>query len=47
MQLICNQRLADILVHQKLNKERYLLADYLYYLKRETRIYGNKNVKLL
>lgn len=47
IQFITNQRLSDILINQKLFKERYLFVDYLYYLKKEILIFGNKKLKLL
>jgi hypothetical protein len=47
IQLVTNQRIVEILVNQKHFKERHLLADYLYYLKREIKVWGNKKAKLI
>ena len=47
IQFIANQRLSDILVNQKNFKERQKLADYLYYLKKEAVILGERRIKLL
>lgn len=47
IQFIATQRLTDVLVTQKQFKERLLLADYLYFLKRDATIIGDKNLKLL
>jgi hypothetical protein len=47
IQFITNQRMTDILVNQKSFKERNKLADYLFYLKREATIIGEKRLKLL
>ena len=47
IQFITNQRLSDILVNQKSFKERHKLADYLYYLKKEAVILGERRIKLL
>lgn len=40
------QRIMSILKNKSF-KERYLLADYLYYMKRDMAIYGNKKLGLL
>lgn len=47
IQFITNQKLTDVLANQKSFKERYIFADYLYYLKREIQIIGDRNAKLL
>ena len=47
IQFITNQRIAEILVNQKGFKERYVLADYLYYLKKEVIVKGERKLKLL
>jgi len=47
IQFITNQKLTDVLVNQKSFKERYIFADYLYYLKKETQIIGDRKIKLL
>lgn len=44
---ICNQRIAHYLVQQKKISERKLIANYLYSFKKEIRIYGNKDEKLV
>lgn len=47
IQFISNQRLADILINQKHLKERFILADYIYYLKKGAAVFGQKNIKIL
>ena len=47
IKFITNQRLTDILMAQKNFKERYILADHLYFLKKEIKIFGNKSAKLI
>lgn len=50
VELICfitNQKITNYLVNQKKISERKLIANYLYTFKREMRIYGNGNEKLL
>lgn len=47
IKLITNQRLTDILINQKKFKERYILADYLYFFKKEAIVVGQKKLKLL
>lgn len=47
MQFIINQRISDILVNQKSFDERHILADYLYYLKKDIKIFGNKNYPVI
>lgn len=47
IQFISSQRLTDVLTNQKSFKERKLLADYLYYLKKEALVIGDRKVKLL
>lgn len=47
IQFITNQRLTDVLVNQKNFRERQKLADYLYYLKKEASIIGERKLKLL
>lgn len=44
---IASQRLADVLVNQKQFKERLLLADYLYFLKKDAAILGDRKIKLV
>jgi hypothetical protein len=44
---ITNQRIADILVNQKHLKERHLLVDNLYFLKKEAMIIGERKVNLI
>jgi len=44
---LTNQRIADILTHYTWFKERHALADHLYYFKKEARIFGDKNIRLL
>lgn len=43
---ITNQRISEILVNQKKNKERYRLTDNLYLFKNQIKIFGNKKNKL-
>lgn len=47
IQFITQQRLTDVLTNQKSFKERYVFADFLYYLKNEIQIMGDRNAKLL
>ncbi|MFN7911937.1 MAG: hypothetical protein ACK5QC_08925 [Bacteroidota bacterium] len=47
LQFIINQRISYILTSKKDFEERYILADYLYYLKKEVAIFGNKHNLLL
>jgi len=44
---IINQRISDILINQKEFKDRYTLTDYLYFLKKDIKIKGNKKLKLI
>ena len=44
---ITNQRIADILISYMWFKERHALADHLYYFKKEARVFGDKNIRLL
>ena len=44
---ISNQRISDYLVNQKKISERKLIANYIYDFKKEIKIYGNKNEKLI
>lgn len=46
IKFISNQRISEILVHQKWNKDRYLLCDNIYLLKKEATIFGDKKSKL-
>ncbi len=46
IQFITNQRITDILINQKDFSERYVLADYLYYLKKEAQIIGERKLKI-
>lgn len=47
IQFLTNQRLANIIMNEKHFKERYLLADYLYYFKKEAVVLGAKKSKLI
>jgi len=47
IRFIANQRIADVLVNQKHLKERNLLADYLYYLKKDAMVVGERNLNLI
>lgn len=47
LRFVTNQRISDILVNQKHFKERHVLADYLYYMKKSATIVGDKKSKLL
>jgi hypothetical protein len=47
IQFIINQRITDTLINRVDVKERHLLTDYLYYLKKEVTVFGNKKIKLL
>lgn len=44
---ITNQKISHYLVNQKKISERNLIANYLYTFKKEIKIYGNKEEKLL
>ncbi|WP_297868009.1 hypothetical protein [uncultured Flavobacterium sp.] len=44
---ITNQRISDYLVYQKKISERKLIANYLYDFKKEIKIFGDKNEKLI
>lgn len=44
---ITNQRIADYLVSKKDFEGRYILTDYLYQLKKEIIVYGDKRIKLI
>ncbi len=44
---ITNQKISDYLVNQKKVSERKLIANYLYTFKKEIKIYGNGNEKLI
>lgn len=46
IRFITSQRISDILVNNKGFKERRLLADYLYVLKKEVTIFGDRKLKL-
>lgn len=43
---ITNQRISDILVHQKKNTDRYILVDNLYFFKSEIKVFGSKKNRL-
>lgn len=43
---ISNQRISDMLVNQKWNKERFILADNIYLFKKEAKIFGDNKSKL-
>jgi len=47
IQFISNQRISHYLVDQKKINERKLIANYIYNFKKEIKIYGNKNEKLI
>ena len=47
LEFISNQRLADLLKSDKNFKERYLLADQLYYLKKDATIYGDRHARIV
>lgn len=44
---ISNQRISDYLVNQKKISERKIIANYIYDFKKEIKIYGDKNEKLI
>jgi hypothetical protein len=44
---VTNQRLTDILINKKHFKDRYILADNLYYFKKNAIIRGEETLKLL
>lgn len=44
---ITNQRITNTLINKKWLKERYLLADYLYFFKKEIKVKGDKTIKLI
>lgn len=44
---ITNQKISSLLVDQKNINERKLIANYLYSFKKEIKIYGDKNEKLI
>lgn len=44
---ITNQRISDYLINQKKISERKLIANYLYDFKKEIKIFGDKNEKLI
>ena len=44
---ITNQRITDYLINQKNDEDRYILTDYLYLLKKEIKIFGDKKIKLI
>lgn len=46
IKFISNQRISEILVHQKWNKDRYILCDNIYFLKNEATVFGDKKSKL-
>lgn len=43
---ITNQRISDLLINKKILAERYEIADYLYFFKKEIVVYGDKKLKL-
>lgn len=47
IKFIVNQRITEILITQKDFSERYILTDYLYYLKKDIIIFGNKKIKVM
>jgi hypothetical protein len=47
IQFITNQRLTDTLANQKNFKERHVFADYLYHLKNDAKIFGEKKIRLI
>jgi len=46
IRFVTNQRITDILVTRKDVRERHVLTDYLYYLKKNIVIRGDKKIKL-
>lgn len=46
MRFIVNQRIADVLVNKKDLKERRIIADYLYFFKRDMKLWGDGSVRL-
>lgn len=44
---LINQRITEYLVEKKSCKERHLLTDYLYQLKRDITIFGDKKVRII
>lgn len=47
IRFITNQRLTDILINQKKFNERYLLADYLFYLQKECIVLGDPQLRMI
>jgi hypothetical protein len=47
IRFITNQRITDILINHKKFKERYILADHLYNLKKGAMIFGDSKLPLL
>jgi len=46
MRFIVNQRISDILVNKKNLKERRIIADYLYFFKRDMKLWGDSSARL-
>lgn len=44
---LINQRISEYLITRKDYKERYLLTDYLYQLKKDLTVFGDKKIKLI
>lgn len=44
---ITNQKITEYLIEKKDFKERYILTDYLYQLKKDVRIFGDKKIKII
>lgn len=47
IEFLINKKIAEYLVERKKFGDRYLLTDYLFRLKKEMKIIGNKNAKLI
>lgn len=47
IKFITNQRMTNILMNEKEFKERFFLADQLYFLKNDVKVIGNRKLKLL
>ena len=47
LHFLINQTISEYLIARKCNKERYILTDYLYQLKKEIRVFGDTKIKLI
>lgn len=47
IRFISNQRISFILTQKKFLKERYIIADYIYFFKNEMKIYGDIKSKII